>query len=237
MRVHYINVEQPDKAEKQPRATIGGSPILTADQEWPHCRLCKSPMVFYFQLDLLKAFELPLRSRSHMLVFMCPVHNDLPTEMVDNTDKHLPDQYWQKTFGHYAFILNGPKSDEKCCPREKVIVEKALSFVSEEEDVAWDGRIEHGTPGFKIGGVPRFRGEQANLECCCGGEMIFVCQVPAKFGFAKQSKAPVQPAAVATDEYNLFLGKETSIFACKNQCSPYALYAVTQSQDELAESA
>jgi hypothetical protein len=194
-------------------------------------------MVFYFQLDFLKAFELPLRSNSHMLVFMCPLHNDMPTEMIDNTDGRLPDQYWQKTFGHYALILNQPNSQEKSCPKEQMIVEKSLSFESEEEDVAWDGHNEHGTPGFKIGGVPSWRGEQIDLECCCRGEMIFVCQVPAKFGFEKTSKAPTQPAAVATNQYTLFLGKDTSIFACKNQCSPFSLYAVTDSHDELPESA
>lgn len=194
-------------------------------------------MIFFFQFDLPKAFELPLRSGSHLLVFMCPVHNDLPAVEVDNAEQTLPDQYWQKTFGHYALMLNDPRLEEAFCPVDKIIAERALRFERAEEEIDWDGRIERGSAGFKVGGVPRFIDENHIPACACGGEMIFVCQLPAKYGFAKKPRAPVQPQAVSPDEYNLFLGRATCIFACKNQCSPYALYAVSQSADELAETA
>lgn len=236
MRVHYINIEQPDKEQKTSRATIAGKPILSVGQEWPLCRLCKAQMILFFQLDLLKAFELPLRSESHLLVFMCPVHNDVPTEMIDN-ERSLPAEYWQKSFGHYTLILNDPRDKEKTWPAEKMIAERTLSFERAEEQIAWDGRVECGSPGFKIGGVPSWTDELVHPICACGGEMVFVCQLPRDFGFPKKPRAPVQPAAVADDQYHLFLGRATCVFACKDQCSPYALYAVSQSRDELAESA
>jgi hypothetical protein len=239
MRVHYIKVEQADKGQKAPRATLGGAPLVPAGEKWPECRLCKAPMIFFFQFDLPKTFDLPLKSGSHLLVFMCPVHNDVPTQLVESNEEQLPEEYWTKSFGHYWLMLHKPSKDERPMAVDKHIAARALQFDQSEEQIDWDGRMERGSTGFKVGGVPEWTGDMQYTRCACGAEMVFVCQVPPNFGFPKRKSAPVQPASITDENYNLFLGRPTFIFACKEQCTPYSLYAVTQDHlgDGLAESA
>jgi hypothetical protein len=239
MRVHYIKVESAEHAGKTPRATIGGQPILPDDQPWPTCRLCKAEMIFFFQFDLQKNFDLPLKSLSHLLVFMCPIHNDIPTQLVEGNEQQLPEEYWRKSFGHYALLLNKPGAKETARQTDEHIAKRVVTFSEAEEDVDWDGHMERGTAGFKVGGVPHWHYEAEYTRCACGAEMIFLCQLPAGFSFPTRKSAPEQPDTAASKAYQLFLGRPTYIFACKVQCTAYSLYAVTQdtAADRLAEPA
>lgn len=225
MRVHYIKPE-PHPPNADSRISIGGAPILTEGQEWPHCKLCKAPMIFFFQLDIEKGSDLPLKPGSHLAVFMCPVHNDAPSKLVDAGDQRLPDRYWDKDFGHYRIILNKTPKNEVKLPAEKHLIPMAITMLAEEEQVEWDGQTERGSDGFKLGGVPWWFGKAEHPVCSCRADMVFLCQIPVRYRFKKSKNAPVQPDPVSADSYVLFSGKQIFLFACKDQCTSYSVYAI-----------
>jgi hypothetical protein len=195
-------------------------------------------MIFFFQFDLLKRFDLPLKSHSHLLVFMCPVHNDVPTQLLDSGEHELPENYWDKTFGHYALLLHKPTSKEKKHEADSHIAARILDFSEAEEIIDWDGHVERGSAGFKVGGVPTNGLSPTPTRCACSAEMIFLCQLPGGYGFDRRKSAPVQPDAVAGERYSLFLGHSIYIYACKEQCTPFSLYAFSEEpMESFAESA
>jgi hypothetical protein len=231
MRVNYIKLEaKPPSATS--RLTVAGRPIMAGDQEWPHCKLCKNRMLFFFQLDISKESDLPLKPGSHLLVFMCPVHNDMPNNLLEAGERDLPEGYWQRDFGHYALILNKSPKNEARLEEEQLLKAAQMVFVSSEEDIDWDGFVERGTKGFKLGGVPSWESAPENPRCSCGADMVFICQVPPRFVFPKTKDAPEQLDSHTKDGYCLFMGRATYLFACKDQCTPHSVYAVTQ---EMAE--
>lgn len=235
MRVHYINVQQADSGETAGRNSSGGCPVLSEHQEWPKCRLCKADMILFFQFDIRKEFDLPLKPGSHLLVFMCPIHNDAPMEVVPPSDVALPGGYWSRDFGHYKLLLNKNPKDEKVLSCETHIKPAKLIFREEDEDIDWDGKIEIGTPGFKVGGVPAWVETPELHHCSCGAEMVFVTQIPQGALFPRSKGAPLQPDSQHIDGYNIFMGKSAYIFACKEQCAPEALYAVAQEAEKTVE--
>jgi hypothetical protein len=227
MRVHYIKLEA-----KQPtassRVSIGGSPIVAGDQSWPTCSLCKSKMVFFFQLDVDKDSDLPLKPGSHLLVFMCPTHNDMPSRLLEPGERNLEPKFWENDFGHYKILLNKSPRNEMRLEGDKILKPQLVKYISHEEDIDWDGHMERGTKGFKLGGVPFWEAESEAPICFCGAEMVFTCQVPSRFLFPKMPDAPEQPDAVASTGYSLFTGRAIYIFSCKDQCTPHSVYAITQ---------
>jgi hypothetical protein len=233
MRVHYIKVEgkQPSASS---RVTIGGRPIVAGDQSWPRCALCKTYMVFFFQLDVDKDSDLPLKPGSHLLVFMCPIHNDMPSQLLEPGERNLPADYWNRDFGHYKIFLNKSPRNETRLDAELVLKPLSVKYISHEEDIDWDGEMERGTKGFKLGGVPFWENDAEAPICSCGAEMVFTCQVPPRYVFAKVPEAAVQSDPVDPDGYSLFMGRSTYIFACKDQCTPHSVYAVTQESREEA---
>lgn len=58
--------------------------------------------------------------------------------------------------------------------------------------------------------------------------MRFVCQVPQDWRFPKRTGAPAQPDSFSAEDYCLFLGNETYLFACEAQFDPRAVHAVAQ---------
>ena len=236
MRVHYIKVEEWPADKPLGRSTIGGAPVLAPDQAWPKCRLCKERMILFFQFDLKEQFDLPLKTGSHLLVFMCPVHNDEPTDISGELDRKLPDDYWQKDYGHFAVILNRPLKEERVLEQEPCIVPKAIKFgKTQEEDIRWDGRVEVGTEGFKIGGVPAWLETPVSYDCFCGAEMILLCQVPERFAFPRGKAGPIQKETISKDVYLLMSGKQLFIMTCKDQCTPRSLYVVAQQSAQEGE--
>jgi hypothetical protein len=227
MRVHYIKIEAKQPAASN-RVTIGGSPIMAGDQSWPECALCKSKMAFFFQLDVDKDSDLPLKPGSHLLVFMCPTHNDMPTSMLEPGERRLQPKFWENDFGHYKIILNKSPRNEVRLEGDKILKPQQIKYVSHEEEIDWDGYMERGTKGFKLGGVPFWEAEAEAPICQCGAEMVFTCQLPSRTAFPKMPDAPEQPDAVNPGGYALFCGRAVYIFACKDQCTPHSVYAVTQ---------
>jgi hypothetical protein len=233
MRVHYIKLEPKTPISAATRVSVGGSPIMAQGQEWPACRLCKTPMIFFFQFDIGKEADLPLKPGSHVLVFMCPIHNDIPSPLIDPGEKDLPAEYWNQDFGHYRLIMNKSPKNEVKLQKESYLKAVSLKFTGDEEPVEWDGRKERGSDGFKLGGVPLWQDEPEFPRCSCGADMVFFCQIPPRFGFPKAPQAPVQPDAISADTYTLFMGRATYLFACKDQCTPFSLYAVSQERPDL----
>jgi hypothetical protein len=82
-----------------------------------------------------------------------------------------------------------------------------------------------GIDGFKVGGQPCWSNRAEVHTCCCGSPMDFICQVPSDYKFPARVGAPEQPGGCWLDGYVLFLGNNNYIFACRKQCSPYAVYA------------
>ena len=124
---------------------------------------------------------------------MCPIHNDIPSKLIEYGDRTLPENYWARDFGHYALVLNKPSKTEVKLEQANPLQQISVRYREMEEVVDWDGRTERGSAGFKLGGVPLWEGEAEFSTCICGAEMVFVCQVPPRFGFPKLNNAAEQP--------------------------------------------
>jgi hypothetical protein len=235
MRVHYINVQQVKDGPSAGRNSAGGCPVLNGKQKWPHCGLCKAKMILFLQVDIEKKHDLALKPGSHLLVFMCPIHNDAPLELIPPEEAKLPDHYWTKDFGHYKLLLNKNREDEHVMDCEEFLKPGKLTFKENEEQIDWDGKVERGTPGFKLGGVPAWVLPPEIHICSCGAEMIFILQLPQFYNFVKQDKVAQQPDTHDPAHYNIFTGKHSFIFACKEQCTPESLYVVSQEIESTAD--
>jgi hypothetical protein len=98
--LHGMNRRKPDQtyvieidsapAGTDDRNTIGGRPLLDADQAWPSCR-CDTPMVLFFQVDV--PTDVPVFGGDHLLVFQCPNHNDA---CFPPSSELLPERFWDR---------------------------------------------------------------------------------------------------------------------------------------------
>ena len=183
-------------------------------------------MVLFFQLDIRSEFKIPFRERSHLLVFMCPTHNE-PAELPSIYDSsQLPDSYWDADAGHYALLLFPPGDLISEGHLDEHIASYSLSFESAQEEIQNFGEFDVGSYDFKIGGVPGWMNYRIDKLCTCGGEISFICQTPDGFGFKQTPTAPAQPDSFSYSEYCLFLGNQVYILGCNRQCDPRALIAV-----------
>src|SRR6185503_9030224 len=85
-----------------------------------------------------------------------------------------------------------------------------------------------GSGGVKVGGTPSWVQQPEVHVCCCGSRMAFIGQVPLDHPFPKLPDAPEQPDTFSAEDYCLFLGNETYLFACERQCHPGAVWPVLQ---------
>jgi hypothetical protein len=205
-------------------------------------------MVLFFQFDVRGDFGLPFVSGSHLSLFMCPIHNDAP-EML--RESQLLPAFWERRrtidglTRFYEMRLDRPGSVENTHPVDLVLLSKRLRFERKDESFDQDGgaleahprysavslsvgEFVKGIEGFKVGGQPTWAQGPEVHRCCCGADMTFVCQVPLNFPFPKMPEAPEQPDSFSADDYCLFLGNETYIFACEAQCDPRAVHIVVQ---------
>jgi len=174
-------------------------------------------MSLFFQLELRPEFELPFEPNSHLLVFQCPVHEDIPTLWYE---EDLPPEYWLENNGHYALILNRPGQVESLEATDPAVEFAPMEFELHKAVTRLAGMITEqfpvGKPGFKVGGVPSWAQNPESHRCCCGAEMAFICQIPQ------------EPDPFSSSECSLFLGNAIYIFACAAQCHPMAVWAVVQ---------
>ena len=205
-------------AKTSDRDGIGGAPILRKGQDWPVCH-CGERMVLFFQLDLKREYALPFAAGSHLLAFMCWKHNEANFPPPPGTKK-LPEGYGG-TF--WKFFLNKP-GPEAAGPEEPHLKPAYFEITNAEEVVADDCGLQ----GFKIGGVPSWAQDPENYRCSCGADMAFVCQVPTNFRFLCREGQPEQPGWYSSDDWSIFLGNETYVFACTAQCRPDAVWPINQ---------
>ena len=223
--MHLVSVSG-SVADSTCRDTVGGSPFLPDVDALPCCRICGAPLVLFLQFDIRREFALPFREGSHLLAFMCPNHNEIPSVPSDYDDAPLPDRFWDTDDGHYSLLLLPPGQSQTTAPLDQHIAAFRLTFQESEEDVQSFDDFDVGSLDFKIGGVPGWMNYAINKTCPCGGQMAFICQTPDGFGFRKTESAPEQPDAFSATEYCLFLGNQVYILGCDRQCDPRALIAV-----------
>lgn len=205
--------------------TVGGAPFLPTGVSTPRCRICDAKMVLFFQFNFRAEFGLPFKEGSHLLIFMCPTHNDPPCLPAIYDDSPLPPSYWDADNGHFALLLFPPFVSESIGNLDPYISPYLLAFEQAEEEIQDLGDFDVGSYAFKIGGVPGWMNYRINKKCTCGGEMSFICQTPDGFGFKKSPHAPEQPDSFSANEYCLFLGNQVYILGCNRQCDPRAVIA------------
>jgi len=223
--MHQISISS-DVAATETRDSVGGTPFLADGDSVPACRLCGASMALFLQLDVRPEFGLPFAVGSHLLVFMCPKHNEIPS-VPDNYDSSdLPAEFWLKDDGHYSLQLIKPGIPTSTAALDPFILARRLDFTNASESIQDFGDFERGSDDFKIGGVPGWINYSINKSCPCGGKMSFVCQIPDGFGFQQTETAPEQPDSFSNTEYCLLLGNQVFILACDRQCNPNALIAI-----------
>jgi len=215
----HIAVRSPSKGGAAHAASMGGNPMLPRGELAPECRRCGRKMILFFQFDLEERFGLPLAAGSHLVVMMCPVCNEIPS-FVRYAEGILPAAFWRETEGHFFAALYAP-DDERGEVETPAILERFdLSF----ERVGGRDSAERLT----VGGEPSWIQAPERYSCACGAPLSFVCQLSENFRFPKRADAPEQPDSFSADDYCLFLGNETYVFACSKGCSPRAIWITVQ---------
>lgn len=218
----FLAIPSEIDSDNTQRSSIGGNAILPSDLEVPPCRNCNSELLLFLQLDIDKKWSLPFITGSHLVLFMCPQCNEIPSFNELPTDP-LPEEFWNETEGHFFAALTKPSNDEVVRTAEPILEPKRLNFEPLEEDEA-----EQSSDAIRIAGSPVWLQDPQQFVCSCGCEMALLMQIPENYGFAKQSDAPEQPDSFSTDDYCLFLGNETYIFACPEQCHPRSVWIAVQ---------
>lgn len=191
----------------------------------PRCRICDAQMALFYQLDIRAEFDVPFQQGSHLLVFMCPTHNEIPGIPAIYNDSPLPEAFWDTDDGHYALRFYRAENLRNDGKLDEYISSHDLRFERAEEEVQDFDDFKVGSYKFKIGGVPGWMNYSVDKNCPCGGKMSFVCQTPDGFGFRQTPTAPEQPDSFSSVKYCLFLGNHVNILACDRQCDSRALIA------------
>lgn len=218
------------QGQKEPlRSSIGGYPILAQDEQWPTCKICGEELVLFFQFDITADYNTPFEVGSHLSVFMCANHDDIPNYEVKPNSK-FPENYWEDDQKNYHIVFNRPGVKEQIHSLEQHLVYSSLEFEEADEEVEEVGppnkRFNIGLREFKIGGTPSWTQDPKNCFCSCGAEMKFICQVPEEFLFEIMPGVTEQPNSYTDKAYMLFLGNEIYFFACEKQCHPLAVFAI-----------
>lgn len=203
-----------------PKCTLGGDPFLPIQQETPRCRNCGRRQLLFLQFDIDETWQLPFATGSHVVIFMCPHCNEIPS-FTQFPKGRLPARFWNETEGHFFVAMFAPGHADSVCNAEPLLLPWELRF-EELNDNA------HPSDIIRIGGTPHWLQAPERVFCCCGAEMALICQIAESFEFRKQIGAPVQPDTFSADAYCLFLGNEVYVFGCPNQCDPRAVWVVVQ---------
>lgn len=206
--------------EDLPRCSVGGDGILPTELQVPACRNCGSQLLLFVQLDIDPNWSLPLAANSHLVIFMCPQCNEIPSFDEFPAGK-LPQRFWETGEGHWFAALSRPDAAETVLRQEPRLVVKQLAFSPTEE-------MGHLPDSIVVGGPAYWLQDAVSYQCSCGAEMSLVMQISENFGFEKQPAAPSQKDSFSDDEYCLFLGNEVYVFACPRQCDPRAVWIMVQ---------
>ena len=172
-------------------------------------------MILFFQFDLPVGLGFPFQAGSHLSMFMCPEHNEIPS--FDQTTQ-LPAEYWLATEGHWYAALD---------KRGNEVRVESPPFLKPEKLELSDTPRERGWQ-LSVGGDPDWMQDSEQFTCNCGAKMHFICQLSDGHEFPKLPNAPEQPDSSSANDYVLFLGNEVYVFACSIQCNPNAVWITVQ---------
>ncbi|WP_327145763.1 hypothetical protein [Nocardia sp. NBC_01327] len=201
------------------RDTIGGWPVLDADQPWPLCD-CGARMALYFQVEVPAG--VPHFGGDQLLVFQCPAESDAcyPSET------QLPAEYWdhpaENDHAFWRILLQ----------RNGVPVDAADPYLQPHRLVVRGFEdADHGNDSlplqdFKVGGAAFWVQAAEHFRCACGTDLVFLCQVPENFDFSAYLRDPDIDLPAFDD--GLLLGNIVYILACPAHCHPAAAYPVCQ---------
>ena len=218
-RTHQITVTTTPYTDGM-RNTIGGAPILRVGQTVPACQKCGQQLSLFLQFDVLDEFNVPFDNGSHFLLFSCATCDEIPSEQYCDGDETVQETYGSPVSDTYALFLNRPGGPEMIAPRESVLKSRVLAFTETDESVhecEFVG-VTSEDLSFKVGGEPGWINYSVNLDCPCGGRIVFLCQIPDSWDFDAASGEPRW--------LSLFVGNFVYILACDRQCSPHSLIAV-----------
>ncbi|MEZ0369768.1 MAG: hypothetical protein ACAI44_11845 [Candidatus Sericytochromatia bacterium] len=225
---------QPQDHRPDSPASLGGSPLLPADQPWPACEHCQTPMTFFLQFPVQAEWKTKLKPGSQLSLFMCLKHSDpLMPPLQPKLKGELPQRFWElkasdREYSQFLLQLTPPEQALVAQSARPGLVPRSLRFEPHAEALQPGGRTKLGEALFKIGGTPSWFQDPEKYTCCCGAAMDFLFQIPKDMEFPKQSEAPVQENTFSDDHYLFFLGNEVYVFACRAQCHPQALWPISQ---------
>jgi len=163
----------------------------------------------------------PIAAGTHISLFMCPTHNDVPSFVNDGV---RPGEFWDKDVGLFAAYADAPgialvpgDEDSYLAPAELLLTPGTEAVERDDEG------IESGKPIFKLGGIPARYNEQHKVTCGCGAPMAYLLQLPESYEFPKQANAPEQPDSFSRNDYCLFLGNVVTLLVCTASCDPRAV--------------
>ncbi|MFI9503114.1 hypothetical protein [Nocardia sp. NPDC052566] len=201
--------------------TIGGWPVLDADQAWPVCD-CGERMALYFQVRV--PTDVPHFGGNQLLVFQCPADSDA----CFSADTQLPPNYWDeppandRAFWRILLQRNGTAAE---LPDPYLRAHRLI--LHEYEDVEHDNdRLP--LQDFKVGGAPFWVQDAEHYRCACGTDLAFLCQVPENFDFHSYLRDPDESLDCPSFDDGLLLGNVVYILACPAHCHPAAAYPVCQ---------
>ena len=227
---HRVTWEPVTQGNEVSRSSIGGYPVLPADQSIPVCSEdgCGKPMSLFLQLAMEDRFGLPFEAGSVLSVFQCIEHDDpfedLDTKSPKKPANLLPVDYWNHT--DYALFFAAPDRARQL-PEREALVDYSRLVIKPEPEPPGKSVAALNYPHIKIGGSPFWVQKPKIWSCSCGAPMTFVCSLPENLQYPRVKGSPKQPNG-RTDTYFLFLGLFTYIFACQARCDPRAVVAVRQ---------
>ena len=202
------------------RNSIAGTAWMPQGTSTPVCKCCQSPMQLFVQFDIEQRFLPQFEDGSHLVLFMCPKCNEIPS--FDNfAGRTLPANYWEKTEGNHYVALYRPGSARTAVQGSNFLLSFNLGFGDDVHE------LQH-KPYIGVGGDPQWMQAEEKFSCACGGQMRLLTQISENFSFPKLPFAPPQPDSFSKDDYCLFLGNEVYVFGCERQCNDHAVWITVQ---------
>ena len=213
-----------DPADK---SFIGGQPRIPADEPWPACGLCGSPLTFFFQIDFPARHPWEGKTLAVFACTACAVRGSLIPPMLEGQLKQadIPEGFLTEYQSNFRLLV----------------------FDSARSSIRWDhaGPIKFralvSEPGtrhfvFLAGGSPVWLLEDESPRSYAGSiPMLFLLQLHEGFVFETVAGAPAQmevawggkgQRASTRGGYRLFLGNAVYFFGTQDGES--LVYAVTQ---------
>ena len=230
-KIHYHVAWEPVADPRQRlHSSLGGYPVLPANEEWPVCSQdgCGRRMSLFLQIAVADEMGLPFEAGSVLSVFQCLVHDDRFEELdaIAPTPGHdcLPPGYCRHA--NYAIFLATAGEQTQTGDREPDVRYSRLLLEPEPEpDPGSHAALNY--RNIKVGGSPFWLRAPKLWRCSCGSDMRFFCSIPANLPFPREEGSANQTNG-RRDSYFLFPGFSTCIFACAMRCKPRAVVAVRQ---------